>query len=647
MPLTADELSAVPFLQGHLFADVSEEEKASRVDQLNEIDAKLPGGGLQGYLERARGLLRDAQAGVNPFAGLKPELPAGISLTGAAGPGSQTYAEFERLGMSEIGRCAFCLVAGGLGERLGYPGIKIGIVAEVTTGMTFIEMYCLFILAFQNYARQTTGNGQLLLPLAIMTSGDTHDQTVELMFENGFFGLVQEQVSFVKQEKVPALMDVEARISAKGADIDTKPHGHGDVHSLLHQHGLTRRWTEEGRQWLFVFQDTNPLPFRILCAVLGVSAQFDFLMNSVAIQRIPGESLGGICKLVDESTGSTLTVNVEYNQLDPLLKETPAGGDVADETGFSPWPGNINVLVFKIPDYAKRLEQTGGIVPEFVNPKWADASKTKFKSPTRLECMMQDFPKLCTPGDNVGMTQLDRWISKTAVKNNLEDARKKNPPECALTAEADVYECNSQLLRIAGNADIEPPQEVSFLGITAQLGARIILMPSFAISLEQMKSRLKGKIQISNRSALILDGNVSIDGLQLDGALTLTGNGTARGLNIRNQASDIVAIPENELASHPASWQIRGYGLTEGDMEFVTLPIAQAASVITNVAPVGQQAPFTFYVKHPDGSLTLQHGFPPAGYLDVTNSSAATAATKQAVKKPSGGKKVKVKTGCC
>jgi UDP-sugar pyrophosphorylase len=28
-------------------------------------------------------------------------------------------------------------------------------------------------------------------------------------------------------------------------------------------------------------------------------------------------------------------------------------------------------------------------MPEFVNPKYADASKNSFKSPTRLECMMQ------------------------------------------------------------------------------------------------------------------------------------------------------------------------------------------------------------------------------------------------------------------
>ena len=37
---------------------------------------------------------------------------------------------------------------------------------------------------------------------------------------------------------------------------------------------------------------------------------------------------------------------------------------------------------------------TAGAVPEFVNPKYADSSRTAFKSPTRLECMMQDLPWL-------------------------------------------------------------------------------------------------------------------------------------------------------------------------------------------------------------------------------------------------------------
>ena len=127
------------------------------------------------------------------------------------------------------------------------------------------------------------------------------------------------------------------------------------------------------------------------------------------------EDMCYVAVMLLEPASPGMTINVEYNQLDPLLKTTPAGGDVADASGFSPYPGNINVLVFRVPDMAERLESTGGIVPEFVNPKWADAEKSKFKSPTRLECMMQDFPRLCKKEDQVGFTQLERLMSFTCT----------------------------------------------------------------------------------------------------------------------------------------------------------------------------------------------------------------------------------------
>ena len=42
-----------------------------------------------------------------------------------------------------------------------------------------------------------------------------------------------------------------------------------------------------------------------------------------------------------------MVINVEYNQLDPLLRATGhADGDVNDETGYSPFPGNINQVIF-------------------------------------------------------------------------------------------------------------------------------------------------------------------------------------------------------------------------------------------------------------------------------------------------------------
>lgn len=45
--------------------------------------------------------------------------------------------------------------------------------------------------------------------------------------------------------------------------------------------------------------------------------------------------------------GRTMVINVEYNQLDPLLRATGyPDGDVNFETGYSPFPGNINQVSF-------------------------------------------------------------------------------------------------------------------------------------------------------------------------------------------------------------------------------------------------------------------------------------------------------------
>ena len=70
--------------------------------------------------------------------------------------------------------------------------------------------------------------------------------------------------------------------------------------------------------------------------------------------------------------------------------------------------GNINQLVLKLAPYVAQLEASGGVIAEFVNPKYADASRTAFKSSTRLECMMQDYPKELPPSASVGFTVINQ-----------------------------------------------------------------------------------------------------------------------------------------------------------------------------------------------------------------------------------------------
>lgn len=387
-------LKSEPWNQSHLVDGADDIDGVKRlIAQIEGLNLSYPGG-LLTYITRARKMLTESRNGINPFSGFIPSIPDGEILM----TGSPEFAEAENVGLANVDKLAFVLVAGGLGERLGYPGIKIGLPIETCTGMSFIEYFIRMILACEQYAESRTGK-RPKLPLAIMTSDDTHEKTEELLRSHRCFGLPEDQITLMKQQGVPALLDNEARMATRASDrfvIETKPHGHGDVHILINQFGLAKKWLSMGLEWMFLFQDTNTLVSHVLCPTLGVSVKNRFVMNSAAVPRTANENVGAICKLTKGS--ESLTVNVEYNQLGPLLMASGMGGDKPDpSTGLSPFPGNCNMLLIHLPEYSSILESTGGVVTEFVNPKYKDESKATFKSPTRLECLMQDLPRLFKP----------------------------------------------------------------------------------------------------------------------------------------------------------------------------------------------------------------------------------------------------------
>jgi UDP-sugar pyrophosphorylase len=51
----------------------------------------------------------------------------------------------------------------------------------------------------------------------------------------------QNQISIVQQEKVPAIVNNEAHFAVIEDEgkliLETKPHGHGDIHTLLYMSG--------------------------------------------------------------------------------------------------------------------------------------------------------------------------------------------------------------------------------------------------------------------------------------------------------------------------------------------------------------------------------------------------------------------------
>ena len=196
------------------------------------------------------------------------------------------------------------------------------------------------------------------------------------------------------------------------------------------------------------------------------------------------------------------------------------------DSGFSPYPGNINQLIFKLETYVSTLKRTGGVLSEFVNPKYADAEKTRFKKPTRLECMMQDYPKELPPSANVGFTSAPAWLCYSPCKNNSVDAAASVaagvPAGSPITAESDQYFVFAELMRVLG-ANVEAGPSETFLGISAPLSPKIVFHPSFAIFPSEVAARMPypRKVKLSSKSSLIIEGNVTLESLDLDGALRL------------------------------------------------------------------------------------------------------------------------------
>eukprot|EP00457_Paulinella_chromatophora_P003361 gb/GEZN01003368.1/.p1 GENE.gb/GEZN01003368.1/~~gb/GEZN01003368.1/.p1 ORF type:complete len:666 (-),score=109.55 gb/GEZN01003368.1/:197-2167(-) len=585
--LSVEEIQMVGMLKGlgqdHLFQDwdkASVSEKKKLLNQCIDINKSFAAsGGLKGYIDRAQKLLEESRAGANPYDGFAPSVPPGITVSVEGKDGMSQLDSLEAEGLAEVGKAAFVLVAGGLGERLGYNGIKVELPLEICSGTSYLDYYCQAILAFQARARAMAKDDSIVIPLAIMTSGDTNDKTVALLKANNDFGMAKGQITILKQELVPAMSNNKAHFVTEDNDkymLSCKPHGHGDVHQLLYSSGLSDKWAKS-KKWICFFQDTNALVFKAVLAALGCSKREKLAVNTITVPRAPGEAMGAITRLTKADGSREMTINVEYNQLEGLLTASNVK-ETKDENGYSQFPGNTNNLIFDAELYGPQLEKTKGVIAEFVNPKYADKEKTVFKKPTRLECMMQDYPKELDASVKVGFTSFPRWMAFSAVKNNVTDAaatqKATGVSGSAAEGEDDIYEVSRRFLRSAGVNIPEPATTTSYLNIKVKGGAKISLSPAFAVTQAELRSKFTGNNTITGTLVVEGGGDVTFENVTIKGALVIkTVPGVklhVHDITVDNKGYNFIPVAKDA----PERLQIRGYSLQkDGAKEVVyTMP---------------------------------------------------------------------------
>lgn len=217
-------------------------------------------------------------------------------------------------------------------------------------------------------------------------------------------------------------------------------------------------------------------------------------------------------------------------------------------------------------------------MPDFVNPKYTDTNKTTFKKPTRLECMMQDFPTVLEGNEtkSVGYTQLAAELCFSPVKNSVADGvalqSKGIAAGTAATGEADQYAASRIIMKSIG-CNIDEAEPKTFNGIKIVPGPAIVLKPDFACCPGEFNLKFTSpeKVKISSRSTLVVRGpGVTIESLDLDGALIIDVDrgeeAIVRDLVVKNDGWKFVPPQEKEPDETIA---MRGFEIDRVDARYI------------------------------------------------------------------------------
>jgi UDP-N-acetylglucosamine/UDP-N-acetylgalactosamine diphosphorylase len=244
------------------------------------------------------------------------------------------------------GEVAVLIVAGGQGTRLGFDHPKGLYPIGPVTNKSLFQIHAEKVLALGRRYRVS-------VPLLIMTSPATHEETEAFFHEHGFFGLPREEVFFFRQGTMPALDLATGKLLLEAPGrLFSSPNGHGGTLTALESSGLLDRLRDRGIRTVFYFQVDNPMVKVADLDFLGGHVAAGADVSAKVVPKEAPEEKVGIFVLVD----GRLTI-IEYSDLpDDMARET-------DEQGrLRYWAGNIAIHLFQV-DFLERVARGPNRIP--------------------------------------------------------------------------------------------------------------------------------------------------------------------------------------------------------------------------------------------------------------------------------------------
>jgi UDP-sugar pyrophosphorylase len=129
------------FLQG----PAAQSAKENLAKDIFKFEKEYPGG-LVAYHEKIVTLMEEFIQGKTKYDNVELKVPPTVNLDWDH---LDDIRSSDLVGIPSMKKCAFFLLAGGLGERLGYNGTKACMNLDSVSGLSYVQLYCEYIMAYQ------------------------------------------------------------------------------------------------------------------------------------------------------------------------------------------------------------------------------------------------------------------------------------------------------------------------------------------------------------------------------------------------------------------------------------------------------------------------------------------------------------------
>ncbi len=364
------------------------------------------------------------------------------------------------------GKVGAMLVAGGQGTRLGFDHPKGMFPIGPISGKSLFQIHVEKIIA-------TSRRYGVRIPLYLMTSPATHEETLDYFARHQRFGLPEDDLRVFCQGTMPAVEAASGKVLLDQPDhVALSPDGHGGMLAALARSGNVADCRRRGIEHLFYFQVDNPLVDVCSAEFLGYHALAGSEMTTqVVSKRFPLEKVGNVVQV-----DGRLRV-IEYSDLpdDAARRRNPDGS-------LAIWAGSIAVHAFDV-GFLERMAGTADALPfhrarkkvPCVDPATGRRVQPEQPNAVKFERFIFD---LMPSARNALVVEVDPVRHFGPLKN--ASGQQHDTPE---SVKAQIVALHAEWLAQAG-AEVPP-------------GVHVEISPLFALDAEELAQKLAPNTRVA------------------------------------------------------------------------------------------------------------------------------------------------------